>query len=85
MKVVLACSCSGQKKKAEEAFSILFPGEPMPKIILGKDNMMKFANEMNNDHLKAIAKLKGRFAYYVEIENNNIIAEWNLSTGRRVG
>ena len=78
MKKILVCSCFKMDKKAAEAFSILFPNEVLPEIIKGKDRIRKFAESIDNQHIKAIAKLSGRFAYYVELDGNNIIMEYDL-------
>ena len=84
MKKILTCSCFNMGKKASEAFSILFPNEMLPEIIKGKDRIYKFAKDINNDHITAISKLTGRFAYYVELEDNKIIAEYYLMKGTRI-
>lgn len=84
MKRILCCSCFRMEKKASEAFSILFPNEILPDIIKGKDRIYKFAKSMNNDHITAISKLSGKFAYYVEIEGNKIIKEYDLIKGTRI-
>lgn len=84
MKKILTCSCFNMGKKASEAFSILFPNEMLPEIIKGKDRIYKFAKEINNDHITAISKLTGRFAYYVELKDNKIITEYDLVKGTRI-
>ena len=80
---ILICSCHGQAKKAMEAFSLLFPNEVLPDIIKGRDRIYKLAKELQNDHLLAISKLSGKYAYYVKLDDDKIIEEWNLTTGRR--
>lgn len=82
--VILCCSCFRMDKKASEAFSILFPNEMLPEIIKGKDRIYKFAKNINNDHITAISKLTGRFAYYVELDGNKIITEYDLVKGTRI-
>ena len=85
-KYILTCSCSGRDKKAAMEYEILFPGEPVPEIIKGRDRLMKFASQYDNGHLRALAKLGGKFAYYVNIDDNgNILEEYNLINGKRVG
>ena len=84
MKKILCCSCFKMDKKASEAFSVLFPDEVLPDIIKGKDRIYKFAKEINNDHITAISKLTGKFAYYVELEDNKIITEYDLMKGARI-
>lgn len=84
-RLVLTCSCHNMAKKATEAFSVLFPSEQMPPITKGRDRTYKLAKELGNDHILAISKLSGKFAYYVELDNNNVITkEYNLITGVRV-
>lgn len=84
-KYILICSCFNMEKKAREAFSLLFPNEVSPTVINGKDRIYKLSLELNNEHIKAISKLSGRFAYYVELdESNKIVKEYNLTTGQRI-
>jgi hypothetical protein len=72
-------------KRASEAFSLLFPDQVLPEIVKGRDRLYKFAKSLNNDHLIAISKLSGRFAYYVELdEDNKVTKEINLVTGARI-
>lgn len=72
-------------KRASEAFSLLFPNQVLPDIVKGKDRLYKLGKELGNDHILAISKLSGKFAYYVEIDDNKIIKEVNLLNGRRTG
>ena len=84
--VILTCSCHNMSKRASEAFCLLYPQSVLPDIVKGKDRLYKLAKSLGNDHLLAISKLSGRFAYYVELDNNNTITkEVNLLTGKRVG
>lgn len=71
-------------KKASEAFSLLHPQDVLPETIKGKDRIYKLAKELRNDHLLALSKLSGKFAYYVQIEGNKILFEEDLLTGRRI-
>jgi hypothetical protein len=81
---ILCCSCFGQEKKAIAAFAVAFPDRINPEIIKGKDKIFKFAQEVDNKHIEAISKLSGRFAYYVELDGNNIIMEYDLVQNRRL-
>lgn len=72
-------------KRAAEAFSLLYPNQVLPDIVRGRDRIYKLGKELGNDHILAISKLSGKFAYYVEIEDNKIIKEINLLNGRRIG
>lgn len=85
-KLILTCSCHRMDKKAITAFKTLFPDTPVPRIIMGRDNLYKFAKSLTpqNDHILAISKLSGRFAYYVEMEDSTILQEWDLQTGKRI-
>lgn len=82
---VLTCSCHNMSKRASEAFFLLFPDQVLPEVVKGRDRLYKLGKELCNDHILAISKLSGRFAYYVEIEDNKIIKEVNLLNGRRTG
>lgn len=83
-KLILCCSCFNMEKKAREAFSLLFPDEVSPDVIKGRDRLYKFTKEINNDHILAISKLSGRFAYYVELKDGKIVKEYDLIRGSRI-
>ena len=85
MKYILTCSCFNMRKKATEAFCLLFPNDVLPSIVKGRDRIYKLSQELGNEHIKAISKLSGKFAYYIEIDNNKISKEYDLLTGRRIG
>ena len=70
--------------RAKNSFTLLFPKEEIPEIIRGRDRIYKFAKETGNDHLMAISKLSGKFAYYINIENGKIIEEYDLVRGERI-
>ena len=70
-------------KKASEAFSLLFPDRCLPQIIKGRDRIYKLGKELQNDHILAISKLSGKFAYYIRLEGDTIVEEYNLLTGKR--
>ena len=81
---ILTCSCHNMSKRASEAFCLLYPQSVLPDIVKGKDRLYKLAKSLGNDHLLAISKLSGRFAYYVELDDNNTITkEVNLLSGKR--
>ena len=81
---ILTCSCHSMDKRAKESFSLLFPDTPVPEIIKGRDRLYKFAKAVGNDHLVAISKLSGKFAYYVKMDGGRIIEEGDLVKGRRI-
>ena len=80
---ILVCSCHNMGKRASETFSMLFPKEKLPQIIKGRDRIYKFSLEKNSPHIKALSKLSGKFAYYVELEDGKVVKEYNLVTGAR--
>lgn len=82
---ILTCSCFRMDKKAAEAFSVLFPNMVLPTIIKGRDRIYKLSQQLKNEHIKAISKLTGKFAYYVELDDGKIVKEYNLLTGNRIG
>lgn len=89
MKVIVVCTCSGMKERAESAFKILFPNKEMPKIVRGKDAIKKLAsvNSGKNigNYLEAISKKNGKFAYYIESDEfGNVTTNYNLTTGKQV-
>lgn len=81
--VILTCSCFNMGKKAAEAFSTMFPQEVLPDIVKGRDRIYKLAQETGNDHIMAISKLSGKYAYYLNLEDGKVVEEYNLLTGRR--
>lgn len=82
---ILTCSCHNMSKRASEAFSLLYPNQVLPDIVKGRDRLYKLGKELQNDHIIAISKLSGKFAYYVELDDNNTITkEINLLTGARI-
>lgn len=84
MKYILTCSCFRMDKKAAEAFSTIFPNEVLPTIVKGRDRIGKLSQKLNNDHIRAISRLSGKFAFYVELDNNKVVTEYNLLTGKRI-
>lgn len=82
---ILTCSCGGMRKKAAEAFSLLFPTEVLPDIVRGRDRIYKLAIKTGNPHIRAISKLGGRYAYYIELnEHNEIVTEYDLVKGTKL-
>lgn len=81
---ILVCSCHNQEKKALDAFKIAFLGMPIPEVVKGRDRLYKLGKELGNGHIIAISKLSGRYAYYVELDDEGMIKlEYNLTTMRR--
>ena len=84
MKYLLVCSCFNMEKKAREAFSVLFPNEVSPNVVKGRDRIYKLSQSLKSEHIKAISKLTGRFAYYIQIEDGKIVCEYDLVKGTRI-
>lgn len=84
MKKILICGCFNMGTRASEAFTTLFPNEVLPDMVKGRDRISKLAREVGNDHIAAIGKLKGRFAYFIEVEDSKIIREYDLLKGKRI-
>ena len=81
---ILCCSCHKMDKKATEAFSVLYPDKPVPQVIKGRDRVHQFAHVHNNDHLKAISKLSGKYAYYIKLLGDDIVEEVDLVKGTKL-
>ena len=81
---ILTCSCHNMGKRASEAFCLLFPNEILPEIIKGRDRVMKYAQAHNNEHLKALARISGKYMYYIEMDGDEITKEVNLTNGVRL-
>lgn len=84
MEYIVCCSCFKQDKKAVESFAVLFPDKTCPTVVKGRDRIYKLSEKTKNEHIKAISKLSGRFAYYLKMENDKIVEEYDLVTGRRI-
>lgn len=84
-KFLLICSCSGRGRKAIMEYDILFPNQPTPPMVKGKEAIAKLASKYNNAHLRSISKLNGNFSYYIEItESGKIVEEYDLILGKKI-
>lgn len=84
-KYILCCSCYGMEKRAKEAYCILTNGgEVLPDIIKGRDRIFKFAEKIGNPHIKAISKLSGKYAYYICLDGDKIVSEYDLLRGSKL-
>lgn len=84
-KYILCCSCFGMEKRAKEAFGLLTHGqEELPEIVKGRDRLYKLGKQLSSPHILAISKLTGKFAYYVELDGDKIITEYDLVKGTRI-
>ena len=71
-------------KRASEAFNTIFPNEVLPEIVKGRDRIYKLSQKINNDHIKAISRLSGKYAYYIELDGDTIIKEYDLVHSKRI-
>lgn len=86
---IVVCKCSGVKEKAETAFKIAYPATELPPLYKGKDAIISLADKHANtnlgNHLKAIARKNGQYAYYIESdEDDNISKLYDLLKGKEV-
>lgn len=82
---ILSCSCFNMKNRAKEAFAFLFPDRVLPDLVRGRDRVYKLGQSTGNEHIITISKLSGKYAYYVQLdEENKITEEWDLLRGKRI-
>lgn len=82
---LLVCSCFNMKNRAKEAFALLLPNRILPDLVKGRDRIYKLGQSTGNEHILAISKLSGKYAYYVRLdEENKIVEEWDLLRGKRI-
>lgn len=86
---IVVCSCSGLDVQAKMAFEIAFPKKEMPEVFRGKNRISFLADGHPNTnlsrYLQAIAKKNGRYAYYIEEQDGDIVMNYDLLKGKRVG
>ena len=81
---ILTCSCFRMDKIALESFAMMFPDKVAPEVIRGRDRIFKLSQSLKNEHIKAISKLTGRYAYYIQLDNGIIVKEYDLLRGKRI-
>lgn len=82
---LLVCSCFNMKNRAKEAFALLFPNKVLPDTVKGRDRVYKLGQATDNEHILAISKLSGKYAYYIRLnKENKITEEWDLLRGKRL-
>lgn len=91
MKVILSCKCGDTPKFAEDAYSLLFPGESTtPEQVVGEYKIGLVATRFSpsseaRQYISGLAQTKDRFAIYLSVdEAGNIIETYNLLTGNRI-
>lgn len=82
---ILVCRCPGVKGKALAAYNIKHPNEILPEVISGGGRISKLAAELGNEHIKAISRVRDKFAYYVRLDDKNeIVEEIDLIRGTKI-
>lgn len=71
-------------KRASQAFSTMFPNDILPPIVKGRDRVYKLSQELRNEHIKAISRLSGKYAYYIEVDGDTITKEYDLVHSKRI-
>lgn len=86
MKIVVTCSCGGVIERATRLYKERF-GEAPEKIYRGSDSIRRLANSLPKDtninhYLDALAKVKNKFIYSIEYDDNGVITEmYDLAKG----
>lgn len=88
MNVIVRCGCGGIQKYIESSLSLLSLPAP-DETYVGKEKIRKLAAQYPGtsfaQHLQAIAKKSGRYAFYISTdEKQSITAMYNLITGKKV-
>lgn len=88
MNIVVRCGCGGIQKYVENSIKVLSLAAP-EEAFIGKEKIRSLAQRYPNtsfaDHLQALAKKSGRYAYYISTtEDNEISAMYNLINGKKV-
>lgn len=88
MNIVVRCSCGGVSTYVENSIKVLNLAAP-DSAYVGKDKIRKLAEGHPGtplgDHLQAVAKKSGRYAFYISTdEKQEIVAMYNLINGKKV-
>lgn len=88
MNVIVRCGCGGIQKYIESSIALLKLQAPSESYV-GKEKIRKLAAQYPGtslaQHLQAIAKKSGRYAFYISTnEEQGITAMYNLVTGKKV-
>lgn len=86
MRALVTCSCGRIPATAEAKYRLKYRDEP-PAGYIGKDAIRKLRDETKGpakEILNALATSRGRFAYYMEWDDNNIITQYDLLNERTV-
>lgn len=88
MNIIARCGCGGIQKYIESSVTLLDLPAPCETLV-GKEKIRKLAAQYPGtnlaEHLGAIAKKSGRYAFYISTDDiQNITAMYNLITGKKV-
>lgn len=88
MNVLCRCSCGGVQTYIKSSMGLLKLSAPDESFV-GKEKIRKLAAQYPDtsfaQHLQAIAKKSGRYAFYISTdETHSITAMYNLITGKKV-
>ena len=88
-KRLLVCKCPGKDADAKAAFSVLFPGEPVPEVLIGRSQILTLSEQYPRTEIssqaRAMARNKDKYAYYLEYDNDGMVLnKYNLMTGAKV-
>lgn len=80
MRAIVECSCGNVPAKAEARYRLKYRDDP-PAAYVGKDQIRALRDQSSgpiHDVLNALATGRGRFAFYMEWDDNSIITQENL-------
>lgn len=86
MKTLISCSCGQVPSLAEARFRLRYRTDP-PAHYIGKDQIRALRDSSKGpicDILNALATGRGRFAFYMEWDDNSIISQYDLLNERKL-
>lgn len=86
MRAIVECSCGNVPAKAEARYRLKYRDDP-PAAYIGKDQIRELRDQTNgpaHDILNALVLSRGRFAFYMEWDDNKIISQYDLLNERKL-
>lgn len=89
MNVVVRCGCGGVQTYVKSTMTVFSLPDP-DSTHVGKEKIRSLAQKYQGtsfaEHLEAIAKKSGRYAFYISTteDNSSIVAMYNLITAKKV-
>ena len=86
MRAIVECSCGSVPAKAEARYRLKYRDEP-PAAYIGKDQIRELRDQAvgpAHDIFNALATGRGRFAFYMEWDDNSIISQYDLLNERKL-